>query len=169
MKKTLGIAGLLVFVCVVTALINPSFLNAYNLQNTVRWTALFSIISIGVAFVIITGGIDLSIGSVIGLVGSLLAWLLTEKGWSPAAAVVCVVCLSGLLGWIHGMLITKMRLQPFVVTLCGLLLYRGFARYITNDQSQGFGSSFEGLRLVAIVKYHAPGEERFCGLLYRRW
>jgi ribose transport system permease protein len=151
-KKTFGIAGLLVFVCMVTALINPSFLNAYNLENTVRWTSLFSIISIGVAFVIITGGIDLSIGSVIGLVGSLLAWLLTKKGWSPAAAVSFVMLLAGFLGWVHGMLITKMRLQPFVVTLCGLLLYRGFARYITNDQSQGFGSGYEGLRLIAIGK-----------------
>ena len=56
MKKILGITGLLVFVCVFTAIMNPQFMNAYNIQNTVRWTALYGIISIGVAFVIITGG-----------------------------------------------------------------------------------------------------------------
>jgi ribose transport system permease protein len=152
MKKILGIFGLLAFVCVFTAIVNPQFLNAYNLQNTIRWTALFSIISIGVSFVIITGGIDLSIGSTIGLVGSTLAWLLTVKGWSAPAALAIVMVLSLAIGLFHGLLITKMKLQPFVVTLCGLLLYRGFARYITNDQSQGFGSGHETLRKLAIGK-----------------
>ena len=79
MKKILGITVLLVVICVFTALRNENFLSAYNVQNTIRWTALYGIISIGVAFVIISGGIDLSIGSVVGLIGSLLAWFLTEK------------------------------------------------------------------------------------------
>src|SRR6185503_6734307 len=109
MKKLLGIFGLPVFVCVFTALVNPKFMNAYNVQNTVRWTSLFAIISIGVAFVIITGGIDLSIGSVIGLVGSLLAYLLTSKGWSVGAALAAVMLVSLGIGIAHGLLITKMR------------------------------------------------------------
>ena len=150
MKKILGILGLLVFVCAFTAIVNPQFLNAYNMQNTIRWTALFSIISIGVAFVIITGGIDLSVGSTIGLVGSMLAWLLSVKHWSAPAAVTMVMFVSLLIGLSHGFLITKMRLQPFVVTLCGLLLYRGAARYITDDQSQGFGAGHDTLRQFAI-------------------
>jgi ribose transport system permease protein len=152
MKKLFGIFGLLVFVCVFTAIVNPNFMTAYNLQNTIRWTSLFSIISIGVCFVIITGGIDLSIGSTIGLAGSMLAYLLTVKGWSAPAALAAVMLVSLGIGLAHGLLITKMRLQPFVVTLCGLLLYRGGARYITNDQSQGFGSGHDTLRLVAIGK-----------------
>jgi ribose transport system permease protein len=89
MKKILGIGGLLVFVCVLTGVLNPDFVSVYNLQNTLRWTSLFGVISVGVAFVIITGGIDLSIGSVVGLVGSLLAWLLTQKGWSAPAPWSC--------------------------------------------------------------------------------
>ena len=152
MKKLLGISGLLVFICVFTALIEPNFLNAYNLQNTLRWTALFSLIAIGVSFVIITGGIDLSIGSTIGLVGSLLAHLLTIKGWSIAAALTAVMLVALGIGLAHGLLITKMRLQPFVVTLCGLLIYRGVARYLTDDQSQGFGNAYEGLRWIATGK-----------------
>lgn len=156
MKKILGILGLLVFVFVVTALKEPNFLKAYNLQNTIRWTSLFSLIAIGVAFVIITGGIDLSIGSTIGLVGSLLAYLLTAKGWSVPAAITTVMLLSLLIGIAHGLLITKMRLQPFIVTLCGLLIYRGASRFITDDQSQGFGNSFEGLRSFAIGKITLP-------------
>ena len=156
MKKILGILGLLVFVCVVTAIKEPSFLKPYNIENTVRWTSLFSIIAIGAALVIITGGIDLSIGSTIGLVGALLAWLLTVKGWSVGAALAAVMLVSLAIGLAHGLLITKMRLQPFIVTLCGLLIYRGVSRFITNDQSQGFGNSFEGLRQLATGKLSMP-------------
>ena len=152
MKKILGISGLLVFVFGLTAILNPQFLSAYNLQNLVSWTSLFGILRIGVAFVIITGGIDLSIGSVIGLIGSLMAWLLTQKGWSVPATLAVSLLLSLGIGLAHGLLITKVRLQPFVVTLCGLLLYRGMARYLTDDQSQGFGSSYDGLRQMAVGK-----------------
>jgi ribose transport system permease protein len=161
MKKIFGILGLLIFVCVLTALLNPQFVNAYNLQNTLRWTALFGIISIGVAFVIITGGIDLSIGSVIGLIGSLMAWLLTQKGWNVPATLGLVLVVSAGIGVAHGLLITKLRLQPFVVTLCGLLLYRGLARFVTDDQSQGFGNVFTGLRSVAIGKIPLPFTDAF--------
>ena len=80
MKKILGILSLLVFVFVATSILSDVFLDSYNLENLLRRTALFGIISIGVAFVIITGGIDLSIGSVVCLVGCGLPWLLTEQG-----------------------------------------------------------------------------------------
>lgn len=149
MRKILGILGLLVVICVFTAVMNPNFLSAYNLQNTLRWTALYGIISIGVAFVIISGGIDLSIGSVVGLTGSVLAWLLTVREVSVHAALLYCLALGLVIGLAHGLLITKLKLQPFVVTLCGLLIYRGLARLITDDQSLGFGSSFEGLRTLA--------------------
>lgn len=152
MRKVFGITGLLVVVFTATALKNPQFVSAYNLQNLVHWTALFGILSIGAAFVIITGGIDLSIGSVIGLVGSLMAWLLTQKGWSVPATLAASMAVSVTIGFAHGLLITKMKLQPFVVTLCGLLLYRGIARYVTKDESLGFGGAFEGLRKLATGK-----------------
>lgn len=150
MRKIIGISALLLVICIFTAVMNPNFLSAYNIQNTLRWTALYGIISIGVAFVIISGGIDLSIGSVVGLVGSLLAWMLAEKGVSiPVALAVCMA-VSLFIGLAHGLLVAKLGLQPFVVTLCGLLIYRGAARFITDDRSLGFGSDFEGLRSLAI-------------------
>jgi len=158
MKKILGIFGLFVVIFVATSLANPQFVSAYNLENLVSWTSLFGIISIGVAFVIITGGIDLSIGSVIGLVGSVLALLLTKKGWSPAPALAVCLLLAVGIGAFHGWLITRVRLQPFVVTLCGLLLYRGVARYLTDDQSLGFGGGFDGLRRIAIGRVHLTPE-----------
>jgi len=149
-KKVLGILGLLIVVCILTGALNPKFLSPGNLQNTIKWTSLYSIISIGVAFVIITGGIDLSIGSVIGLVGSLLVYLLTVRGWAVVPAILLVMGVSAAIGLLHGLLITRLRLQPFVVTLCGLLLYRGLARFVTDDQSLGFQTGYAGLRQWSI-------------------
>lgn len=152
MKKILGITLLLLTISALTASISENFLGPYNLENVVHRISLFGVLGIGAAFVIITGGIDLSIGSVVALVGTLLPWLLVEAGLSPWLAVPAVLLLSALLGYLHGTLITRLGLQPFVVTLCGLLFYRGFARYWTDDQTQGFGNTFEGLRQLAIAR-----------------
>lgn len=150
MKKLLGITGVLLAVFVLTAILEPNFLTAYNLQNTLRWTGLFGIISIGAAFVIITGGIDLSVGSVVGLVGVLLPMFLIGQQWSIAAALVAVLVVLLAIGLLHGILVTRLNLQPFVVTLCGLLFYRGVARWISGDQTQGFGAGFDSFRQLAI-------------------
>ena len=149
LKKILGILGLLVFVCVATALMSDRFLTPYNLENLVRRTALFGILSVGVAFVIITGGIDLSIGSVVCLVGVGLPWLLTSVGLPLPVALLVVVLASLGIGLAHGLLITQLRIQPFVVTLCGLLIYRGATRGFTSDQTMGFGNQYKTLRLLA--------------------
>lgn len=157
LKKTLGITILLAIICIVTALLaRDSFLSSYNIENLTRRTALFGIISIGVAFVIITGGIDLSIGSVICLVGCGLPWLLTVQQWPLPAALVTVAAVSAGIGLMHGLIITKLRIQPFIVTLCGLLLYRGIARGFTNDQTVGFGAGFKELRTLATGQIDIP-------------
>lgn len=161
MKKVSGIIGLLVVICVLTALLNDRFLTAYNIENVIRRSALFGIISIGAGFVIITAGIDLSIGSLVCLSGVFLPFLLTQFGFSVPAALATVGLGSLLLGGLHGLLITRLRLQPFVVTLCGLLLYRGLARGITGDQTQGFGNGFTGLRALATGKVGIPFVENF--------
>jgi ribose transport system permease protein len=77
--------------------------------------------------------------------------MLTEWGWPAALAVLAVVMLGRLLGTAHGLFITRLRLQPFIVTLCGLLLYRGLARYTASDVTKGFGAGqgFEWLRDLA--------------------
>ena len=152
MKKTLGIFGLLVFVFVLTSLMSEAFLTPYNLENLIRRTSLFGIISIGVAFVIITGGIDLSIGSVICLVGCGLPWLLTKQDWSVGGALGIIVFVSLAIGLTHGLLVAKLKLQPFVVTLCGLLFYRGITRGFTEDQTQGLGDAYPKLRMLATAE-----------------
>ena len=167
MKKIFGILGLLIAVCLVTASLSDSFLSAYNVENVLRRSALFGILSIGVAFVIITGGIDLSLGSVVCLVGCALPWLLTVQHWPVPLALLAVVTLSLGIGLFHGLLITKLRIQPFIVTLCGLLLYRGIARGFTADQTVGFGNEFKSLRLLATGKVpFLPGFDLPAPLLF---
>jgi ribose transport system permease protein len=148
MKKELGILVLLVVICVIVAAINPQFMGASNIQNTLRLIGIFGIFSIGVGIVIITGGIDLSVGSVFSLFGVLLAFMLVQWHWPWPLAIAAVLAGSALLGLCHGLLVTKVKIQPFIVTLCGLLLYRGIARYISEDQTQGLGYcvGFEGLQ-----------------------
>src|SRR6266851_4835169 len=113
-----------------------------------RLIGAYGIFSIGLGIVIITGGIDLSVGSVFALLGVLLSKMLTAWGWPAALAVASILGIAMSVGALHGLLITKLRLQPFIVTLCGLLFYRGLARFIANDETKGFGSAagFEWLR-----------------------
>jgi ribose transport system permease protein len=155
MRKELGILTLFVSLCVVVALLNPQFLSPANIQNTSRLIGTYGIFSIGVGIVIVTGGIDLSIGSMLALLGVLLSMMLTRWHWPPLVAVAAVLLIGAMLGFFHGLLITRLRLQPFLVTLCGLLLYRGLARYIAADAVQGFGTAggFEWLRDFATGSF----------------
>jgi ribose transport system permease protein len=106
---------------------------------------------VGVSFVIITGGIDLSLGSVIGLVASLMPLLMVDHNLSAPVTLMIVFLLVLSIGLVHGFLIAVMRLQPFVVTLCGLMIYRGLARWLTGDNSAGMGQ-FKELRQLAIYR-----------------
>jgi Ribose/xylose/arabinose/galactoside ABC-type transport systems, permease components len=151
-KKELGLAILLVVLCAFTAMRSEgTFLSPTNLQNTARLIGMYGIFSLGVGFVIITGGIDLSIGSVIALLGVLLSFALGDWHLAPPLALLFVVGVGALLGLGHGLLIAKVRLQPFIVTLCGLLFYRGIARFVANDETKGFSTAtgIEGLQSLA--------------------
>src|ERR671915_53727 len=109
MKKELGIFLLLVALCIVVSILNPRFLGEANLQNTARLIGIYGIFSLGIGIVIITGGIDLSVGSVFALLGVLLSMMLTEWMWPAALAVLAVVGIAMAIGALHGLLITKLR------------------------------------------------------------
>jgi len=124
-----------------------NFLSHDNLVNVARLVGIYGIFAIGVAVVIITGGIDLSIGSMNSILAVVLAIWLTEKKWPPLIAVGAMMALACAFGLLHGFLITKVKLQPFIVTLCGLLIYRGAAQFVAKDETKGFSdnASFVGL------------------------
>jgi ribose transport system permease protein len=151
MKKELGIFVLLIVLCVIVSIKNPNFMSAINLQNLARQIGAFGIFSIGLGLVIITGGIELSVGSMMALLGVILSMMLTEGGYGIATAIVACIGLAMVLSLGHGLLITRLNMQPFIVTLCGLLFYRGLARFITRDETKGFGSvaGLDFLRFLA--------------------
>lgn len=141
MKKELGIFVLLVVLCAVTGFENPRFFSHANLMDTANLIGLFGIFSIGAGVVIITSGIDLSVGSMIALNGMLSVIALTEWHWPWPLGVLFALAVPMILGVTHGVLITRFKMQPFIVTLCGLLIYRGMARFISNDMTKGFGDA----------------------------
>jgi ribose transport system permease protein len=158
-RKDLSLLILILVVGTVVAIINPRFLSPINLSNTANLIGLFGIFAIAQAFVIISGGIELSVGSIIALLGVLFVDFVAAGTVSPGVAFLFVICLGCLIGLLHGFLVARLGLQPFVVTLCGLLIYRGIARYYTEDATAGFpfGASFPMLEwLVAGRLYGVP-------------
>ena len=87
MKRIAGIAILLIAIMSIAGIIEPTFASPYNLKNIFRWTGLFGLLSLGEAFVIMTGGIDLSVGSIVGLLGAFTAHFLKVRGMSIPLAL----------------------------------------------------------------------------------
>jgi ribose transport system permease protein len=150
-KKDLGLFVLILVVGAITAILNPVFLSPVNLSNMANLVGLFGIFSIGIGIVIITGGIDLSVGSMFALIGVIFIDLMANQGMAWQLVLPVAIGLGICFGLIHGVLVTRFNMQPFVVTLCGLLIYRGAARYYMNDATIGFGyaGGFETLEWLA--------------------
>ncbi|CCE02096.1 ABC transporter permease [Bradyrhizobium sp. STM 3809] len=158
-KKDLSLLVLILVVGAVVAFINPRFLLVGNLSNTANQVGMFGIFSIAEAFVIIVGGIELAVGSVIALLGVLFIDLIVNRDIDWILAFALIIAGGVAIGTIHGTLVTKMKIQPFVVTLCGLLIYRGAARYYTEDATAGFGygASFPMLEWLTAGRTNVLG------------
>ena len=132
------IAGLVVL-CIAGALLNGEFATLDNAMNVLTRTAFIGIIAVGMCFVIISGGIDLSVGSMAALIaGSMILAMnaLGEAGWGGTTVVVLgmgfALLLGALFGLAHGLLITRGRIEPFIVTLGTLGIYRAYLTYFSN-------------------------------------
>jgi len=145
MRRELGMFVALVCMCAGLWLSNSDFLGHSNVINTTRQISMLGIYALGIGFVIITGGIDLSIGSVIGLTGVLIAKLSSASagglGYSLWVGIPVALGTALLIGLLQGMLITRLRLQPFIVTLGGMLLLRGVSQTIVEGGTLSLGSS----------------------------
>jgi len=144
LRREIGMFVALVAMCAGLYISNPDFLSQSNIVNTTRQISMLGIFAIGIAFVIITGGIDLSVGSIIGLTGVIIARLSSPSmdGLGlPLWIGICVaLAVAVLIGLAQGLLITRLDLQPFIVTLGGMLL-RGVSQTIVKGGTIGFGSS----------------------------
>jgi len=111
----------------------PGFLSLQVGFNLLIDNAYLLVVAIGMGFVILSGGIDLSVGSVLALSTMLTAWLLQTAHWHPAAAILAVLVLGALFGGAMGLIIHLFKLQPFIVTLAGMFLARGLCYLISTE------------------------------------
>ncbi|EUJ42800.1 ABC transporter permease subunit [Paenilisteria rocourtiae] len=135
------VLALIVLIVVVTAL-NPSFMTTDNLLNLLRQVSINALIAFGMSFVILTGGIDLSVGSTLALSGALTAGIIAS-GISPLIAMCLGMLLGAFLGMINGILVAKGNLAPFIATLATMTIYRGATLVFTDGNPiTGIGDSF---------------------------
>jgi ribose transport system permease protein len=128
--------------CVVLALATDAFLTADNLANVLRQNAFPAVIAAGMTFVILTGGIDLSVGSVVALSGVLCADAIVQ-GWGVPAGIALGLGTGVLVGLVNGLVVTRLGVAPFVVTLATMLMVRGAAFQYTDARTiSGLPASF---------------------------
>jgi ribose transport system permease protein len=159
MRRELGMSVALVLMCVALWISNPDFLGQSNAINTARQISMLGIYAIGIGFVIIAGGIDLSIGSVIGLTGVLIAKMSSTQagglGYPLWTGIVVGLLMALLVGLAQGLLITRLRLQPFIVTLGGMLLIRGVSQTVVQGGTLSLGGSpLLGLANGGLLSLH---------------
>lgn len=129
----------------------PGFLSLQVGFNLLIDNAYLLVVAIGMGFVILSGGIDLSVGSVLALSTMLTAWLLQTAHWHPAAAILAVLVLGALFGGTMGLIIHLFKLQPFIVTLAGMFLARGLC-YLISTESITIDQPF----FVAVSQTQVP-------------
>lgn len=140
-----AIFAALLLECAILALATDSFFTASNLANVLRQNAFTAILAAGMTFVILTGGIDLSVGSVVGLAGVLCADVMAQ-GHGVGTGVAAGLLAGLLIGATNGLVVTWLRVPPFVVTLAMMLVARGAAFKYTDARTiSGLPASFASL------------------------
>jgi ribose/xylose/arabinose/galactoside ABC-type transport system permease subunit len=133
--NTVGPVLALLVVYGLFVLIAPaSFRTGRNLETIARQTTIVGMAALGMTLVIISGGIDLSVGSVVALSTVVIAWLLQRAGAGPVTAALGGVAAAAFFGLVNGVLITRLRVVPFIVTLGMMLVVRGTAKGIGRNQ-----------------------------------
>jgi ribose transport system permease protein len=157
MNRVLGILFIVVLLYGLLMWSDENARSVSNQQTIANRLGFYGVLTVGVGVLIVSGGIDLSIGSVVGL-GAVSYALLLARQWPPVVAALAVLAGSALIGLTHGLLVTRLHLQPFLVTLCGLFIYRGLARWATQtsvgldvrDAPSAYSARVESLRQLLV-------------------
>ncbi|MCY8113600.1 ribose ABC transporter permease RbsC [Bacillus spizizenii] len=141
MQKLGPFLGLFILVIIVSIL-NPSFLEPLNILNLLRQVAINGLIAFGMTFVILTGGIDLSVGAILALSSALVAGMI-GSGVDPVLAIILGCIIGAVLGMINGLLITKGKMAPFIATLATMTVFRGLTLvYTDGNPITGLGTNY---------------------------
>ncbi len=154
--KRYGISVGFLFIIVVFSILSPDFFTSTNVLNIIRQSSIHGIIAVGMTFVILTAGIDLSVGSIVALAGVLCAGFEHLK-WSLILIIIVTLLVGSLIGLVNGLVITKGRVTPFVVTLGMMSIARGLALiYSKGYPISGFGPSFRFIGAGYILDIPLP-------------
>jgi len=149
----------LIFICIIASLISPVFFSLSNFTNVIRQTSIIAILASGMTFVILTGGIDLSVGSVLALSGAVGAGVMQSTN-SLFLSILSILFLGSILGLSNGFLITKFDMPPFISSLAIMVIARGatlvytngYPLPITNSQFRFIGrGSFFGVYIPILI------------------
>lgn len=151
-EKHRPIIILAVFMLVISIL-RPSFLDLGNLTNVLRQTSVNAIIAAGMSFAILTGGIDISVGSTLAFSGAVSAYLVANN-YNIVIVIVATLLIGTISGALNGFFITKCKLQPFIVTLAMMTIFSGLAIVFTNGRPISFKNEGTG----AIYRFIGKGD-----------
>ena len=130
----IGMVGIFLVFTIICSAMGKNFLNLNNIMNIINQASINAIIAIGASMVILTGGIDLSVGSVVGFVGIFLAMNLKDGMSIPVAIVLCLIC-GVVIGLFNGVLVSYGKVPAFIATLGSMQAVRGMAQIINGGQA----------------------------------
>lgn len=140
--RSYGIVIAFILICAVLAILSPVFLSLTNVLNVIRQSSIYGIMAIGMTFVILTAGIDLSVGSILAIAGAVAAGTLKAGGGLLPAVLLALLIGTGC-GLVNGVIITLGRITPFVVTLGMMSIARSLTLIYTKGYPiSGFGGAF---------------------------
>ncbi|NLD60787.1 MAG: ABC transporter permease [Clostridiales bacterium] len=161
LSTSLMLLIILAVMFVLLGLRTEKFLSIGNIQNLFRQTAIYGVIAIGMTFVIMSGGIDLSVGAVVGLSGVLSSMFMSDQlafKWSIPASIIVAVAATTLIGLINGVIIFDGKVPPFIATLGLQIVVRGTIMLITNAQMvSGISRAFRDFSTLPILGFPALG------------
>ncbi|WP_252231040.1 ribose ABC transporter permease [Clostridium sp. ZBS15] len=180
LSKYKSLIGLFIL-CIAISILTPRFLSVSNITNVLTQVSVNAIIAIGMTFVILTGGIDLSVGSTLAISGALAASIINSGG-NVFLAIIVAVVVGIVVGIINGMLISKGKIQAFIVTLASMTIFRGVTYVFTNGNPiSGLTGSFNAIgnlklgilplpviitAIMVAIAYYVLTQTRFGRYLY---
>lgn len=143
----MGTLWALIALCVVGTLVSPSFMKGANIINVMRQISINGIIALGMTFVCLTGGVDLSVGSQVAVYGIMIAQML-KNNISPWIAIPLALVTSLVIGFLNGLGVSKGKLAPFIMTLGSMTALRGLAKYISNGSPQNWRTTGIDIKFI---------------------
>ncbi|PJF09830.1 multiple monosaccharide ABC transporter permease [Pseudorhodobacter sp. MZDSW-24AT] len=153
------------FTVIVRASIDVDFLSAQNITNLFLQNSYVIIMALGMLLVIVAGHIDLSVGSVVGFTGAVAAVLTVNLGWPVLAVIPACLIVGGLIGAAQGYWVAYWKIPSFIVTLAGMLVFRGLTLWLLNGQNIGpFPRSFQSLSTGFLPDLFGDADQALLGL-----